>query len=128
MLALTTTGASVPTLPAPTNGRPTPSALGASIARPGTPFAPAALLGPVSESPRAAALAADGSGVVGWFGGSAVAARKLTADGTWLPPVELTRTVHGQLFLAAAPDGTVTAAWNEPTPDGDEAVLRLAGF
>ena len=128
LLALTTTGASLPTSPVPVNGRPTPSALGAIIARPGTPFAPATLLGPVSETPLEAALAADGSGVVGWFGGSSVAARELTADGTWLPPVELTRAVHGDLFLAAAPDGTVTAAWNELTGNGNEEVLRLAAF
>lgn len=126
LLALTTTGASLPTSPVPVDGRRTPSALGASIARPGAPFAPTTPLGPVSESPLEAALAADGSGVVGWYGGSTVGARKLTADGTWLPAVELTTTVHGELFLAAAPDGTATAAWNELTGDGNEEVLRLA--
>jgi len=36
--------------------------------------------------------------------------------------------VHGDLFLAAAPDGTVTAAWNELTGNGNEEVLRLAAF
>jgi hypothetical protein len=102
--------------------------LGASIARPGAPFAPGTILGPTDATPRTVALAADGSGAVGWYAASSVALRKLTAGGTWLAPVDLTTTVHGELFLAAASGGTVTAVWNELPPDGRDQVLRIAGL
>ena len=124
IVLLWTTEASLPGAPVPP--RPRPSSLGASIVRPGAPFGPGTILGPTDATPRTAALAADGSGAAGWYATSSVALRKLTADGVWLPPVDLTTTMHGELFLAAASGGAVTAVWNELRPDGRE-VLKIAG-
>ncbi len=104
------------------------SALAVSIARPGAPFAPATILGPLGAGPVEATVAADGSGAVGWYADSSVALRKLGVDGTWAPPIPITTTMHGELFLAGAPGGTVTAAWTEVQGERGDVVLRLAAF
>jgi hypothetical protein len=107
-----------------------PSALVASVSRPGGAFSPGVSLGPLGAYPVAAALAPDGSGAVGWYAGTARRAwpvvRALSADGRWGPPRALSKTGDGALTLAGAPGGAVTVAWTERRRNARHAVLRLA--
>ncbi len=108
-----------------------PSALVASVSRLGGAFSPGVSLGAFGAHPLAAALAADGSGAVGWSAGTErrwrPVVRTLSADGAWSPPRALSKTGEGEaLALAGAPGGPVTVAWTERRRDHRHVVLRLA--
>src|SRR4051794_34494004 len=84
-----------------------PYPLRAALQRPGQRFGEPDTLGLANQQSVAISLAGDGTGAVAWVRAGRSFARLLGANGTGGPPIKL----PGEVQLAAAPGGRVSAAW-----------------
>jgi hypothetical protein len=111
------------------------STLHAIVQRPGAPFGTPVSLGRFVAYPLQAAVAADGSGLVAWVGGSDrrphTVARSLAADGSWGPTRLLSHTGEAtglDIGIAAGPPGRSTIAWSVGRFGSGRERLRIAAM